>query len=174
MQRAHGENWVEKFLEAHFIKFEEHRHDPKFTTQEVAQAEHITGHRVAKVVVVMSGQQPSLLVLPASYMVDLAKARKATGISDLRFANEYEIEEFFPDCQVGAIPPLPKWKGVKLYMDPSMRHPGNFLFQAANHEQAILMRFSDWYEIVNPIEVDFAQPPGPESHNRQSTMIYKN
>ena len=169
-----SQNWVEKYLHDNFIKFEEHTHEPKYTTQEVAQAEHISGHRVAKVVVAMSGQTPSLLVLPASYMVDLAMARKSTGINDLRFATEYEIENFFPDCQIGAVPPLPKWSGIKIYMDPSMRHPGNFLFQAASHEQAILMKFSDWYEVANPIEITFAQAPGPESHNRQATMIYKN
>lgn len=171
-----SDSWVGKYLEAHFIRFEEHRHNSAFTSQEVAQAEHVSGHRVAKVVVGMSGQTPCLLVLPASCMVDLELARKSTGMSDLRFASEYEIEEYFPDCQVGAIPPLPKWKGVKLYMDPSMRHPGNFLFQAANHENVISMRFSDWYEIVNPIEVNLAYPPGPipEGRTQQISTLNAN
>lgn len=174
MQTETRGNWVGKYLQDHYIKFEEHSHTPKYTTQEVAQVEHITGHRVAKVVVAMSGRIPCLLVLPASFMVNINLARKSTGIRDLRFATEYEIEEYFPDCQVGTVPPLPKWKDVKIYMDSAMRHPGNFMFQAATHDQSIIMKFSDWYELVNPIEVLFAQAPGPESHNREAGMVYRN
>jgi len=167
MQVPRNDNWVEKYLQDHFVNFKNLRHAPKFTSQEVAEAEHVSGHRVAKVVVTMANGNPSLLVLPASYKVDLDLARKSTGLSDLRFASEYEIEEYFPDCQVGTVPPLQKWNGVKVYMDPAMRHPGNFVFQAASHSDAILIEFSDWYEIVNPIELEFAKiddTGGSDSH----------
>lgn len=171
MQAQTSENWVEKYLQDHFVKFKYLRHSPKFTSQEVAEAEHMTGHRVAKVIVGMANSTPCLMVLPASYMVDIELARKSTGLSDLRLASEYEIKEYFPDCQVGTVPPLQKWQGVKVYMDPAMRHPGNFIFQAASHSDAILMGFTDWYEIVNPIELDFAHIENTEDTEEPNAQM---
>jgi Ala-tRNA(Pro) deacylase len=162
-----SENWVKNFLQDHFIKFEYLRHPPKFSSQQLAAAENMTGHRVAKVIVAMANSRPCLLVLPASYLVDIELARKSTGHRDLRFASEHEIADFFPECQIGTVPPLQKWDGVKVYMDPAMRHPGSFIFQAASHSEAIRMSFADWYEIVNPIELDFAKIedlPAKKSH----------
>lgn len=149
--------WIKEHLDQQGVKFQEHHHRPAFTMQEVAAAEHVSGYHVAKVVVAIADERPVLLVLPATNQVDLGLAKTSLGFEDLRLASEPEIAKHFPDCEVGAVPPLKHWRGVEICMDRSMAHFGEFLFQAGTHEDAILMEFKDWLKLVEPRTADFAR-----------------
>ena len=68
--------WIKNELEERGVTFEELHHREVFTTQEVAQSEHISGHRVAKVVIAMADGRPIELVLPASRRIVLEQVRQ--------------------------------------------------------------------------------------------------
>ncbi len=150
--------WIRTMLELRGIPFEELHHPKVYTAQEVAQREHFSGHRVAKVVVVLADGRPVELVLPASRHVDLDQVRTVLGARRVRLATEDEMERYFTDCVVGAIPALRHWKGVDVLMDPSLEVEGDILFQAGTHEDAVRLNFRDWNEIVNPRVATFTQP----------------
>jgi Ala-tRNA(Pro) deacylase len=145
-------------LELRGIPFEELHHPEVYTTQEVAQREHVSGHRVAKVVVVMVDGRPVELILPASRHVNLDRVRTVLHAHDLRLATEAEMERYFRDCEVGAIPALRHWKDVDVLMDRSLNVEGNILFQAGTHADAVRLNFRDWYEMVNPQVATFSEP----------------
>jgi Ala-tRNA(Pro) deacylase len=150
--------WIKEHLDKHKVRFQEHHHRPAYTMQEVAAAEHVSGYHVAKVVVAIANdKRPVLLVLPAPNQVDIGLAKTSLGFEELRLATEPEIAKQFPDCEVGAVPPLKHWEGVEICMDRSMAHFGEFLFQAGTHEDAILMQFKDWLKLVEPRAADFAR-----------------
>jgi Ala-tRNA(Pro) deacylase len=140
------------------IAFQETRHRGACTAQEVAEREHVSGHRVAKVVVVMADATPVELVLPATRKVDLDRIRALLKATDARLATEDEMERFFSDCEVGAVPPLRHWKDVPVIMDNSLRLQGEILFQAGTHTDAIRLNFQDWYNLVHPQTAAFSQP----------------
>jgi Ala-tRNA(Pro) deacylase len=149
--------WVRKMLELRGIPFEELHHAEVYTTQEVAQREHVSGHRVAKVVVVMADDRPVELILPASRHVDLERVRAVLHAQKIRLATEDEMEKFFTECEVGAIPPLRHWKNVDVLMDRSLHVEGRIVFQAGTHADAIRLNFRDWYELVNPQVATFSE-----------------
>jgi len=113
---------------------------------------------VAKVVVAMVDGRPVELILPASRRVNLERARTVLHAHDIRLAPEAEMEKYFTDCEVGAIPALPHWKGVDVLMDRSLNVDGDILFQAGTHADAIRLNFRDWYELVKPQVVTFSDP----------------
>jgi Ala-tRNA(Pro) deacylase len=129
-----------------------------YTAQEVAQREHVSGHRVAKVVVVMADRQPVELILPASRHVNLKRVQAVLNAEEVRLASEAEMEGFFADCEVGAIPPLRHWSGVRVLMDRALNVEGDILFQAGTHMDAVRLRFRDWCEMVNPQVASFSEP----------------
>ena len=143
-------SWIRKILELRGIPFEELHHREAYRAQEVAQREHFSGHRVAKVVVVIADGRPVELVLPASRQVDLDHVRAVLHAHEVRMATEAEMERFFTDCEVGAIPALRHWKDVEVVMDRALTIEGDILFQAGTHADAIRLNFRDWYEMVRP------------------------
>jgi len=153
--------WIKRMLDRRGITFEELHHRVAFTAQEVAQSEHISGHRVAKVVVVLADGRPVELILPASRRVVLDRVKELLGAEDVRLASEAEMDKTFTDCETGAIPPLRHWKDVEVLMDASMRSTGDLVFQAGTHEDVIRLRFPDWFRLVTPCVASFSEPEGP-------------
>jgi Ala-tRNA(Pro) deacylase len=150
-------SWILEHLDDQNVRYDTRHHRPAFTTQMMAAEEHVSGHRVGKVTIAIAGDTPVLLVLPASRRVDLARAREQLGAGELRLAREEEIARSFPDCQIGAIPPLRHWPQVEIWVDESLKQEGEILFQAGTHEDSISMRFADWMRITEPKTADFSR-----------------
>jgi Ala-tRNA(Pro) deacylase len=149
--------WLRQVLQHRGINFEEYHHRDAYTAQYVAHREHVSGHRVAKVVVVMADDRLVELVLPASRKVDLDRAKTVLHAHTIRLASEEEMEKVFTDCEVGAEPPLRHWKDVEVLMDRSLEVEGDILFQAGTHADAIRLNFQDWFWMVKPQVASFSE-----------------
>jgi Ala-tRNA(Pro) deacylase len=150
--------WVKSMLEQQGVAFEELHHPAAFTAQEVAQREHVSGHRLAKVVAVMADGRLVELIVPASRRVALDRVRELLGAGEVRLASEAELATFFTDCETGAIPPLRHWGGVEILMDAAMLVEGEILFQAGTHEDVIRLKFDDWFRMMRPRVESFSEP----------------
>ena len=62
------------YLDRNGVRYEVISHRQAFTAQEVAQAEHISGKELAKVVMLRSGKHFSMVVLPAPLRVRVNEA----------------------------------------------------------------------------------------------------
>src|SRR5262245_60843520 len=109
--------WVRQMLLIREVPYEECHHGTAYTAQRVAEKEHISGHRVAKVVVVIADGRFVELVLPATRRVVLDKVGDILGVRTVRLATEEEMENVFPDVEAGAIPPLDHWPDIEVLMD---------------------------------------------------------
>jgi Ala-tRNA(Pro) deacylase len=142
--------WVRDELDRRGIPYETLSHPDAYTAQEVAQREHVSGHRVAKVVCILADGRPVELVLPASRRVNLDWVKKLLDTDNLRLATEEELARCFTDCDLGAIPALRHWRGVDVIMDGYLRCEGDIFILGGTHRDAIRMRFDDWFSMVNP------------------------
>jgi len=153
--------WIKSMLERRGVAYEELRHRVAFTAQEVAQSEHVSGHCLAKVVIVLADGRPAELILPASRRVVLERVCKLLGANEVRLASEAEMDRIFSDCETGAIPPLRRWREVEVLMDASLSNAGELVFQAGTHEDAIRLKFQDWLSLVSPRVEFFTEPEHP-------------
>src|SRR5581483_2291886 len=160
--------WIRDELQGRGIAFEEREHPDAYTAQQVAQREHVSGHRVAKVVGVMAAGRPVEVILPASRRFRLDLVKKRLGCRDCRLATEAELERYFTDCEVGAIPALRHWQGMEVVMDASLRTRGDIMLMGGTHRDAICMKFNDWFNLVQPRVEAISEPaqagPGHAEH----------
>jgi Ala-tRNA(Pro) deacylase len=152
--------WIRDELDSRGIAYQELHHPDAYTAQEVAQQEHISGHRVAKVVGVMADRQPVEVILPASRRLRLDWLRERLGASEIRLATELELERFFTGCEPGAIPALRHWRGVPILMDGHLRCDGDIFLLGGTHRDAVRIHFDDWFEMVNPCVELLSEPDG--------------
>jgi Ala-tRNA(Pro) deacylase len=154
--------WIRTLLAHRGVPFEELHHAEAFTAQELAQREHTSGHHVAKVVIALADGQPVELVLPATRHVVLSRVRDIMHAGDVRMATEQEIGQLFKDCAPGAVPPLRHWKHVAVLMDKSLATGDAILFAAGTHEDAVRLKFADWFNLVKPKVARFAALSRPQ------------
>lgn len=151
-------HWIKEDLKKAEVDYAELHHRTAYTAQGVAEAEHVSGRQVAKAVVCFAAGRPLLAVLPANRRVDLKRLAFAAGAPEARLATEAEMARLFPDCDVGAEPPLPHWGLVELWMDETLAGAGEITFQAGTHQDRVRMRFSDWLQVARPRCASFSTP----------------
>jgi Ala-tRNA(Pro) deacylase len=137
------------------VQYEILRHPEAVTAQRIAQAEHVKGRHHAKVVMVKSGEERLMMVLPADHQIDLAKVEKAVG-KTASLDEEQEFRSLFPDCAIGAMPPFGNLYGLSTYVDQSLAQEDYVVFEAGTHTDAIKMSYRDYEKIVKPRVEDLA------------------
>jgi len=147
---------LREFLDRNKVPYKVVEHRQAFTAQEVAEVEHVPGMELAKVVILRSGADFVMAVLPAPYRVDLDRATSALGKKDLRLATEAEFKGLFPQCEPGAMPPFGNLFDLPVYVDQTLTRDEQIVFNAGTHTQTVKMKYADFARLVRPTVASFA------------------
>ena len=137
------------------VRYEILHHPEAVTAQRIAQAEHVKGRYHAKVVMIKSGEQRLMAVLPADHQIDLEKVGKVIG-KTASLDSEKEFKSLFPDCAIGAMPPFGNLYGLPTYVDKNLAAQDYIVFEAGTHSDAIKLSYRDYEKIVKPQVEDLA------------------
>ena len=142
---------IETHLRERHCVYEHHRHAVAMSAQELAAAEHVTGYRVAKAVVVKLDGKLALAVVAATDRVALGTLEEATA-STAELVPEAEFAGSFRPCEPGSEPPLALF-GLPIFVDEKLLHEKRLLMPAGTHEDAIALDTHEWIqcEEVQPI-----------------------
>lgn len=146
---------LKTYLDEHKVHYTLMSHSPAYTAQAAAATLHVPGRELAKSVVIASGDQPGLAVLPAAFHVNLKKLAELTG-KPVRLATEQEFISLFPDCELGAMPPFGQLYKLPVFVDRSLEADEEIVFNAGTHRDAIRMKYADFKKLVAPKVADFA------------------
>lgn len=144
------------FLDENQVKYVVITHSKAFTSQGIAATAHISGHELAKTVMLKKDGELCMAVLPASKQVNLPAFAKLTGCKQVSLASEREFKDRFPDCEVGAMPPFGNLYGLPVYSDTSLSRDKEIAFNAGSHLELVKLAYSDFETLVKPTLVDFA------------------
>src|ERR1041385_4992019 len=90
-------------LDQNNVEYEILHHAEAMTAQRIAQAEHVKGRHQAKVVMLKSGDQDLMVVLPADHHIDLEKIEKTIG-KPVSLGKENDFKSLFANTAIGAMP----------------------------------------------------------------------
>lgn len=127
---------VHRFLVQHAIDYDLVPHPHTGSSHESAQAAHISEDHIAKAVLVKDEAGYAMVVVPASHWVEMKHLRKELN-RELHLAEETEMGSLFPDCEVGAVPPLGPAYGIETFLDEAIVSLANVYFEAGDHQQLI-------------------------------------
>jgi Ala-tRNA(Pro) deacylase len=146
---------LKEYLDKNNIRYTLMSHSPAYTAQSAAATLHVPGKELAKTVVIAAGEKTALAVLPASFHVNLKKLGELIG-KPARLATEQEFIGLFPDCELGAMPPLGELYGLPVYVDQTLEADEEIVFNAGTHRDAIRMKYADFKRLAKPTVADFA------------------
>ncbi|MCK5710703.1 MAG: YbaK/EbsC family protein [Deltaproteobacteria bacterium] len=149
---------LKEYLDENNIRYVSIDHSPAYTGQELAEAVHISGKEIAKTVILKAGGSYMMAVLPASRKINLDYLEEQITAKGLRLAEEDEIENLFPDCEVGAMPPFGHFYDMPVYAASALSEDEEIVFNAGTHTDAIRMSYNDYIRLVDPNIVNFSYP----------------
>jgi Ala-tRNA(Pro) deacylase len=109
-------------------------------------------------VVVRADGQFVMCALPACYRVDLSELRQQLQCQDVRLADEMKLRELFPDCELGAEPPVGRIYGMPTLMDESLVADDCVTFQAGTHSDSVTMSMAEYRRLAQPEMAHFGRP----------------
>src|SRR6266404_3145788 len=150
-----------EYLDQNKVAYSHHAHPDAYTAREVASAEHVPTHEVAKIVVFVEGDGYGMAVLGADCAVDMYELRMFLGQPRLRLATEAELAKLFPQCELGAMPPFGNLFHMPVYADSRLAREGMIEFNAGTHRDVVRLRYRDYENLVKPGVLDLARVVAP-------------
>ena len=149
------------YLDENGVRHRWFRHAEAHGGSRLAEAGHIPGDRVIKPVVVNLDGEFVMCALPASHRVELDQLRRELRVEEARLATEEEIAELC-DCELGSEPPIGWLFGMPTLMDESIFDDDRVTFPAGRSDEAVTMRFLDYYRLAQPVVGHFSHRVTPK------------
>jgi Ala-tRNA(Pro) deacylase len=141
---------ISMYLDSQRVSYQSSRHSPAYTAQGIAQAQHFSGKKLAKVVMVVADKKLVMAVVPANCRVDLDRLGRLLNANAIKLAAEEQFKDVFPDCELGAMPPLGNIYHLDVWVDSALQLHHEICFNAGTHAETIQMAFSDFSRLVQP------------------------
>jgi Ala-tRNA(Pro) deacylase len=129
------------------VAFDEVPHAFAFQPAMAAEAAHIPGKRVAKGVLVRTGDDYMLAVVPSSKLVDFADLERWLG-REVSLAAENDSGPLFADCALGAMPPVGAAFGLPTIIDDDLLNADEVYFEGGDHRTLIHVDGGNWRRLL--------------------------
>lgn len=148
---------LKEYLDHNKVQYALINHSLAFTAQELAAKMHVRGSEIAKVVILKIDGQFAMAVVPAPHQIDFEKLKEVTGAKRIELATEAEFQNLFPDCEVGAMPPLGNLYNLPVYVAKPLEKDKEIVFNAGSHTEAIRMQYADFARLVHPAVIEYSK-----------------
>jgi Ala-tRNA(Pro) deacylase len=144
-------------LDSSRVEYTHTVHALAYTAREVASADHVPAREFAKTVVLSGDHGFTMVVVPASRLVDFQEVRVALGLGHARLATETELAQLFPDCELGAMPPIGSLYDMPVYLDAALAGEPVIAFNGGSHRDVVHMRTEDYRRLAKPTVISLAR-----------------
>jgi Ala-tRNA(Pro) deacylase len=146
---------LKKFLDEENISYETLSHTHTETARQTAHAVKMDNKEIAKTVMVKVDGKMTMIVLPASHKIHFNMLERELGAKNIELATEEEFKEWFPECDVGAMPPFGNLYNLDVIVADSLTKDEMIAFNAGTHEEAIRMMYKDFERLIKPKIAEF-------------------
>jgi Ala-tRNA(Pro) deacylase len=155
--------YIHDFLRSKGVWFEGLLYQPASSSAKRARNAQVTGHHVAKAVLVRARDSFLLAVLPASCHIDLDRLGQVLGSppAEIRLATTEELLATFPDCEPGVVPAFGRLYGVPTIVDSGLSDIGDIVLSANTRHEGLWMHFRDFAAVEEPARAAFSRPSPP-------------
>jgi Ala-tRNA(Pro) deacylase len=129
---------LQQYLSDKHVEYDYFLHPPTRTSTETATAGHVPSDCLAKAVVLKWRDSYVLAVVPASRQAGLDDVERCLGFP-VALAAEDEFAPLFPDCELGAVPPIGAAYGFQSVVDRRLEAMTDIYFEAGDHRTLVHM-----------------------------------
>ena len=127
---------LQQYLDDRHIDYDVLVHKRTHCSNDTMRASRVPGERLAKAVVLTREGGFVVAVVPACSQVQLETIERMLHCP-VSIASEDEISEIFPDCDMGAVPPVPEAYAVEALIDDSFDQQPDVYLEGGDHRSLI-------------------------------------
>ena len=151
------------YLTNQHIHYDVLKHVHTDSSLATAEAAHVAPQQVAKAVVVKHNNHYTMCVLPASHQLILEWLEYEQQLA-YELADERELQQLFPDCELGAIPCIGQVFDMDVIVDTALMDNNDVYIEGGDHLHLVHIGNRDfqammedaWQAVIScPIEHEF-------------------
>ncbi|MFO0948398.1 MAG: YbaK/EbsC family protein [Planctomycetota bacterium] len=140
------------------VEYKELWHAPAFSAQRRARFLGESGHRVVKALLMLTEQEPVLVLVPASCDVEPEALKRLLGVQQVRLASNQEIVRSFPDCAYGTVPGFGRPYRMATVVDRRLLDEPYLVLPGTGWYTDYRVRTDLFQRMEQPISGDIARP----------------
>ena len=141
---------LQEFLNSHNIKYTTISYSPAHTTQDLANYKSRLGMDLIQAVPVeIENQRIIIAILPASRQINLGSLEEAFKTNKLRLLEQKEVENLFPNCEFGTLPPFGELYDKEVFGARDLVQNQEVTFYAYSYAHLVRMNYGDFEKLVN-------------------------
>ncbi len=148
---------ITELLDRLNIPYQLKEHPPARTSEESALHRGEPLKIGAKAMVLKTGTEFIMAVLPADRKIDSALLKQVLQTKNLRFASKEELKEI-TGLVPGSVPPFGSLFNLTMMVDKTVLEEEHLAFNAGSLEKSIKMKTKDYLQIVAPVVKSFSAP----------------
>jgi len=141
--------------------YEVREHKPVYTSIQMAKFLGTDEDRIAKSMILKSGKDHFLAVLPGKLRIDFGKLDTILDTKSVCLAPASEAEDI-AECSVGSVHPFGNLINCRTYFEKELLTSDYVFFNPSSHTKSIRIKTTDLVELVKPSIIEFAKPPSTE------------
>ena len=141
---------VQEFLNSHNIKYSVVSYSPAHSKQELEKYKSSLGTDLIEAVLVkIEDQKLAIAIVPVGFTVDIGSLRKALGITKIELLDPKEVENLFPDCELGTVSPFRNPDSIDAFFAQDLGKNQKVAFYVDSYSHLIRMSYSDFEKLLN-------------------------
>lgn len=126
-------------------------HPAAASASRIAETAHIPGDQMVKTVLLHDDKGHLLVVLPSTHQINLSALR---SLFDRAFevADEDKLKAFFPDCDLGSVPPIGVAYSLHTIGDESLKTKSVIYFETGDRHQLMKVDQATFTELMAATE----------------------
>jgi Ala-tRNA(Pro) deacylase len=129
------------------VTYEVVEHPQAPSASRTAEAAHAPGDRLAKGVLLQDRKGYLLAVVPSTHRLDFDALEHLLG-RRLALAREAEVGRLFPDCEIGAVPPLGDAYRLDMMVSEGLIREPDVYLEAGDHRRLVRVSGADFDKLM--------------------------
>lgn len=151
-----------RFLDGHQIEYAQREPSVSLDGLPAEDSEPV----LARTVLLNIDGSAAMAVIPAGHALRTELLQELIEAEYVRPVESGELSEFFPDCDLDAIPPLGTLHGMRVFIAESLSRGDRLVFCAGSRSRVIEMPWRDYFRLVVPLVAPISSVPAPQTRGR--------
>ncbi|TSC95949.1 MAG: hypothetical protein Athens101410_273 [Parcubacteria group bacterium Athens1014_10] len=147
---------IQNFLEKSKVKYETITHKTVYTAYDLAQTLKTKLQEISKALIVKTEKGYTIVVLPASMMLDLNKLKKILKAKKIEIAKEGVMKKIFK-IKPGTLMPFGALYKTPVLMEKSLAKAKNIITHAGSYTDSVKIKMADFLKLENPTQGIFGK-----------------
>lgn len=141
---------VENYLKDQGVEYDLLPHNRTRSSSQTMHESHVSGDSLAKAVVLKGEEGYWMAIIPASHHLRIHEVEKLLD-RRIGLATEAEITRLFPDCDIGAVPPMGSAYSMNMIIDDSIDEQQDVFFEGGDHCNLVHMSRAQFQKLTQNV-----------------------